>query len=84
MGAGVSTGCGVFHRHISNMSDKVMQEFTHFLCRVCSVLSNVRANLRSRYKTVPAKGPERVFKRMGPLAAAFAAASLREAPFSLY
>ena len=61
-----------------------MQDFTQFLCRVCSVLSNVRANLRSRYETVPAKGPERVLKRMGPVAAALAAASLREAPFSLY
>ena len=61
-----------------------MQDFTQFLCRVCSVLSNVRANLRSRYETAPAKGPERVLKRMGPVAAALAAASLREAPFSLY
>ena len=54
--------------------------FTQFLCRVCSVLSSVRAILRSRYETVPTKGPERVFKRMRCLAAA----SLREAPFSLY
>ena len=70
--------------YFSNMSVKKMQDFTQFLCRVCSVLSNVRANLRSRYETAPAKGPERVLKRMGPVAAALAAASLREAPFSLY